>query len=201
MKNIETILTEAGITLTDEQSAAITKAVAENYKTVAEFNAKTSKLTSERDSYKEQYEGVKESLSKFDGVDVDSLKKQIEEANQRAQDAATEAENKLKARDYADAVKMCTAGINFSSEAARRDFTAQLQEKNLPLNDGKLLGMSDFLSQYKEANEGAIVDESAAQKAKFTDPMNGGNKPTNARDVELERTMRAAMGISKKDEE
>lgn len=201
MKNIETILTEAGVTLTDEQTVAINKAVAENYKTVNEFTAKTSKLTTERDSYKEQYEGVKASLDKFDGVDVESLKKQIEEANQKAQKAEADAENKLKARDYADAVKACTAGINFSSDAARRDFTAQLQEKNLPLNEGKLLGMTDFLAQYKEANEGAILDESAGQKAQFTSQMNGGNKPNIGRDAELERTMRAAMGIPVKEKE
>ena len=44
MKNIEAILTEAGIELTDEQRAAITKGVAENYKTVNEFNSKVTKL-------------------------------------------------------------------------------------------------------------------------------------------------------------
>ena len=79
MKNIEAILTEAGIELTDEQRAAVTKGVAENYKTVNEFTSKVTKLEGERDSWKDQYTGVKTSLDKFDGVDVDDLKAQIAE--------------------------------------------------------------------------------------------------------------------------
>lgn len=195
MKNIEAILTEAGIELTDEQRAAITKAVAENYKTVNEFNSKVTKLEGERDSWKDQYTGVKTSLDKFDGVDVDDLKAQIAEQKKKAEDAEKSANEKLAARDYADAVKANTAGIKFSSAAAQRDFESQLQSKNLPVNDGKLLGFTDFLAQYKADNEGAVLDESAEEKAKFTDSMNSGSSTSNSKDSDLTRAMRAAMGL------
>lgn len=195
MKNIEAILTEAGIELTDEQRAAITKAVAENYKTVNEFNSKVTKLEGERDSWKDQYTGVKTSLDKFDGVDVDDLKAQIAEQKKKAEEAEKNANEKLAARDYADAVKANTAGIKFSSAAAQRDFESQLQSKNLPVNDGKLLGFTDFLAQYKADNEGAVLDESAEEKAKFTDSMNSGSNTQNQKDSDLTRAMRAAMGL------
>lgn len=195
MKNIEAILTEAGIELTDEQRAAITKAVAENYKTVNEFNSKVTKLEGERDSWKDQYTGVKTSLDKFDGVDVDDLKAQIAEQKKKAEEAEKNANEKLAARDYADAVKANTAGIKFSSAAAQRDFESQLQSKNLPVNDGKLLGFTDFLAQYKADNEGAVLDESAEEKAKFTDSMNSGSSTSNSKDSDLTRAMRAAMGL------
>lgn len=195
MKNIEAILTEAGIELTDEQRAAITKAVAENYKTVNEFNSKVTKLEGERDSWKDQYTGVKTSLDKFDGVNVDDLKAQIAEQKKKAEEAEKNANEKLAARDYADAVKANTAGIKFSSAAAQRDFESQLQSKNLPVNDGKLLGFTDFLAQYKADNEGAVLDESAEEKAKFTDSMNSGSSTSNSKDSDLTRAMRAAMGL------
>lgn len=195
MKNIEAILTEAGIELTDEQRAAITKAVAENYKTVNEFNSKVTKLEGERDSWKDQYTGVKTSLDKFDGVDVDDLKAQIAEQKKKAEEAEKNANEKLAARDYADAVKANTAGIKFSSAAAQRDFESQLQSKNLPVNDGKLLGFTDFLAQYKADNEGAVLDESAEEKAKFTDSMNSGSSTSSSKDSDLTRAMRAAMGL------
>lgn len=195
MKNIEAILAEAGIELTDEQRAAITKAVAENYKTVNEFNSKVTKLEGERDSWKDQYTGVKTSLDKFDGVDVDDLKAQIAEQKKKAEEAEKNANEKLAARDYADAVKANTAGIKFSSAAAQRDFESQLQSKNLPVNDGKLLGFTDFLAQYKADNEGAVLDESAEEKAKFTDSMNSGSSTSSSKDSDLTRAMRAAMGL------
>lgn len=195
MKNIEAILTEAGIEFTDEQRAAITKAVAENYKTVNEFNSKVTKLEGERDSWKDQYTGVKTSLDKFDGVNVDDLKAQIAEQKKKAEEAEKNANEKLAARDYADAVKANTAGIKFSSAAAQRDFESQLQSKNLPVNDGKLLGFTDFLAQYKADNEGAVLDESAEEKAKFTDSMNSGSSTSSSKDSDLTRAMRAAMGL------
>ena len=195
MKNIEAILTEAGIELTDEQRAAITKGVAENYKTVNEFTSKVTKLEGERDSWKDQYTGVKASLDKFDGVNVDDLKAQIAEQKKKAEEAEKNANEKLAARDYADAVKANTAGIKFSSAAAQRDFESQLQSKNLPVNDGKLLGFTDFLAQYKADNEGAVLDESAEGKAKFTDSMNSGSSTSSSKDSDLTRAMRAAMGL------
>ena len=45
MKNIHTILSEAGITIPEDKKADFDKAVAENYKTTAEFEKKVNRLT------------------------------------------------------------------------------------------------------------------------------------------------------------
>ena len=45
MKNIETIITEAGVSVTEEQLKAINEAVTANYKTVAEFEKQQVKLS------------------------------------------------------------------------------------------------------------------------------------------------------------
>ena len=83
MKNIITILKEAGLTLTDEQEQAINKAAAENYRTIADYQ----KVQAARDGLQTQLDGVKADLAKFDGVDLDGLKKQITDAQRKAADA------------------------------------------------------------------------------------------------------------------
>lgn len=198
MKNIKTILTEVGITLTDEQQTAIDKAVSENYKTVNEFTTKVEKLESERDSWKDQYNGARASLDKFDGADIDALKKQFTDAQKRAEDAENTFKQQMAARDYSDAVKATVADVKFSSGAAQRDFINQLQAKNLPLEGGKLLGYTDFLEEYKKDNPDALKGEEDGKKATFTEPTNPGNPPIDPKDAEMERKMRAVMGIRNK---
>ena len=56
MQNIIEILKSNGIDVPEDKVATINKAVAENYKTVSEVEKKTSKLESERDSWKERAE-------------------------------------------------------------------------------------------------------------------------------------------------
>lgn len=198
MKNIETILAEAGVTVTDEQKAAIGKAVTENYKTVNEFTTKVEKLEGERDSWKAQYTDTKAALDKFDGTDVDALRQQITEAQKRAEDAENQYKQQMADRDYSDAVRAAVTGVRFSSNAAQRDFIAQLQDKKLPLSDGKLLGYTDFLDTYKKDNPGALVDETEGSKAQFTKPGTPGNPPEDPKDAEYERKLRAVMGIKEK---
>jgi phage minor structural protein GP20 len=55
----------------------IDKIMAENGKAIAEEKAKATKAEGGRDNYKSQLDTTKESLGKFDGVDVEALKKQI----------------------------------------------------------------------------------------------------------------------------
>lgn len=197
MKNIIEIIKEAGLTLTDEQTEAINKAVAENYKTVAEFDKKVSKITSERDTLQTQYDDVKKSLASFDGVNVDDLKRQIADANTRAKEAEENAKKTIAQRDYADLVKQATDGLKFTSESAKKQFMAELTAKNIPVENGKLMGLGDWIEEYRKNDPNAIVDKDAdGNKAKFTDPMN----PNAGPDVDLaeENKMRAAFGLPPK---
>ena len=73
MKNIETILSDFGITIPEGKAADLRKAVAENYKTVAEF----TKLQERHDALDTSLKDVQGKLAAFDGVDVADLKGQI----------------------------------------------------------------------------------------------------------------------------
>ena len=64
MKNIETILSDFGITIPEGKAADLRKAVAENYKTVAEF----TKLQERHDALDTSLKDVQGKLAAFDGV-------------------------------------------------------------------------------------------------------------------------------------
>lgn len=98
MKNIEQILKDAGLEVTDEQKAAINSAVTENYRTKSDYDKQAKKLETaetERDNYKASLDDVQGKLDGFKDVNVEDLKGQIatlttqlnEEKTARAQDA------------------------------------------------------------------------------------------------------------------
>ncbi len=176
MENIIAILKKLGIEVPEDKEKELDKEVLKNYKTISDYD----KQTAARDSYKDQYEKVKADLGKFDGVDVEALKKQIADAQAEAKKAEENAAAELAKRDYADAVAKQVDTLKFSSEAAKKAFTADLIAQELKLKDGSLMGFTDFVESYKKADAGAIIDKEAAEKkAKFTESMSstgGGEK-------------------------
>ena len=89
MKNIETILSDFGITIPEGKAADLRKAVAENYKTVAEY----TKLQERHDALDTSLKDVQGKLAAFDGVDVAALKGQI---TTLTNDLQTERDNRKK---------------------------------------------------------------------------------------------------------
>ena len=70
--------------------------------------------------------------------------------------------------------------MKFSSEAAKRAIMAEIKESGLKLKDGKILGLNDLISQMKEKDASAFIDEEQqkAQQnvARFTQPFNRQNQ-------------------------
>ena len=50
-------------------------------------------------------------------------------------------------------------GLQFTSEAAKRDFLGQANGKDFQLDGETLMGYEDFLTKYKAENPGALVEE------------------------------------------
>ena len=73
MKNINEILKDLGITVPEDKAAELQKLVAENYKTVAEFDKKVGRLETERDGLQSQLDTAAETLKKFEGIDADQI--------------------------------------------------------------------------------------------------------------------------------
>ena len=115
MKNINEILKDLGITVPEDKAAELQKLVAENYKTVAEFDKKVGRLETERDGLQSQLDTAAETLKKFEGIDADQIKAELAAATKKAEDAEQSLKDQLEERDYNDALKACFSGIKFSS--------------------------------------------------------------------------------------
>lgn len=113
-----------------------------------------------------------------------------------AQDALTAAQAKYDAdrkqweadtqkRAYESAVKLSTAGLKFSSAAARKAFEQDAIGAGLKLDkDGALLGFNDYAAKYRESDPGAFASEEPPKPAEPVPSVvtgtNAGNGTPNA---------------------
>ena len=165
MQNIEAILTELGIEVSADKKESLTKKVAENYVTKAEHEKKLGKA-----------ETAESTLKGFEGVDLETMQRDLADWKKKAEDAEKNAQAQLYERDFSDALKTEFEGIKFSSEAAKRAIMAEVKEAGLKLKDGEILGLNDLITQMKEKDASAFVDDEQQKaqqnQARFTQPTN-----------------------------
>lgn len=101
MKNIETLMADFSIEMSEENKTAFVKAVNENYKTIAEVEKKDEKVK----TLTEKLAVTEDALKKFDGVDAEGLKAQIADLNKALADKDTEYQKKISDRDFNDLLK------------------------------------------------------------------------------------------------
>ena len=104
------------------------------------------------------------------------MQKDLADWKKKAEDAEKNAKAQLYERDFTDALKTEFEGIKFSSEAAKRAIMAEVKEAGLKLKDGKILGLNDLITQMKEKDASAFVDDEQQKaqqnQARFTQPTN-----------------------------
>ena len=116
MKNIETILKEAGLEVTAEQLAAIEKEVKENYKTVIDYDRQKDKLAAAED----KVNTLTESLDKFENVDADKLSSEIADLKEQLAKKDSDYKAQLADRDFDDIVKDAIAEAHGKNAKAIR---------------------------------------------------------------------------------
>ena len=91
-------------------------------------------------------------------------------------------EQQTAAQKYEFAVKTAAGKLNFTSEAARREFTRGAIEKKMQMEgDDKILGFSDYVEAYKQADPGAFMVEQP-------NPQGGENGGGNPPQIVLPKT-------------
>ena len=164
--------------LTEEQISFV---MAENGKDLKKLQKENDNLSADRDTWKEKAETAETTLKGFEGVDLETMQKELSDWKQKATEAEKSAQAQLYERDFADALKTEFEGIKFSSEAAKRAIMAEVKEAGLKLKDGKILGLNDLIGQMKEKDASAFVDDAQQQAqqnmARFTAPVGKQNTP------------------------
>lgn len=163
--------------LTEEQISFV---MAENGKDLKKLQKENDNLSADRDTWKGKAEAAETTLKGFEGVDLKTMQKELSDWKQKATEAEKKAQEQIYERDFADALKTEFEGIKFSSEAAKRAIMAEVKEAGLKLKDGKILGLNDLISQMKEKDASAFIDEKQqkAQQnaARFTQPFQRQNQ-------------------------
>lgn len=169
--------------LTEEQISFV---MAENGKDLKKLQKENDNLSADRDTWKEKAEAAETTLKGFEGVDLETMQKELSDWKQKATEAEKKAQEQLYERDFSDALKTEFEGIKFSSEAAKRAIMAEVKEAGLKLKDGKILGLNDLLSQMKEKDASAFVDDAQQQvqqnMARFTAPKKTNSSGTMSKD-------------------
>ena len=195
MKNIEQILKDAGVELTDEQKIAVNAAVTDNYKTIAEFEKQAKKLTAaeaERDNYKGQLDTANETLEKFKDIDPEKQAEEIQKYKQAAKEAQDMATKQILERDQRDYLKGEFDKLKIESGRVRDSLMREIMgEDGLKWKDGAFMGLSDYLAKENEKDhfyqteaekaEAEAKGKAAASAPKFTDKSEP--KQTPAKDT------------------
>lgn len=164
--------------LTEEQISFV---MAENGKDLKKLQKENDNLSADRDTWKEKAEVAETTLKGFEGVDLETMQRELSEWKQKATEAEKKAQEQLYERDFSDALKAELESVKFSSEAAKRAAVADIKEAGLKFKDGKILGLNDLLAQMKENDASAFVDDAQQQvqqnMARFTAPVGKQNTP------------------------
>ena len=147
-------------------------------------------LTTERDGLQTQLDTARAEIKSYKDMDIDGIKSKAGEWEAKYNQDTKTLQDQLAEAKYGFAVKEATARIRFSSESARRAFVAELTDKKLPLQEGKLLGLEDFTKTYRESDPGAFVPEDD-DKTPVAIRGGGGGGPTLGAGAAL----RAAFGL------
>lgn len=150
MKNIESILKDAGLELTAEQLTAIDKEVKENYKTVVDYDKQKDKLATAEDKVKT----LTESLDKFKDVDADKLNGEIADLKAQIKQKDSDYSAKLADRDFDDLVKDAIAGAKGKNAKAIR---ALLDVDTLKASKNQKADIEKAIKELSEAEDSKML--------------------------------------------
>lgn len=133
MKNIHTILSEAGVTVPEDKKAEFDKAVAENYKTTAEFEKKVNRLTDDLAAEKKRADEAAATLKGFEGKDFDAITKERDEWKRKHEEQEAAHKREKEEREFNDYLSTAITeakGKNAKAIAALLDLDKLRGSKN-----------------------------------------------------------------------
>lgn len=146
-------------------------------------------LTIERDGLSTQLNDAMSEIQSYKDMDIDGIKKAVGDWETKYNTDTKKLKDELAATEYNHSVKDAVASLKFSSESAKKAFIAELTAKKLPVQEGKLLGLEDYVKSYRESDPGAFMPEDDGKTPIF---VRGGGSPILRTDAAL----RAAFGLT-----
>ena len=150
--------------LTDEQ---VNQIMTENGNDIEKYRKEVESKTKELETLNTKYESAQNSLNdankqikSYKDMDIEGIKNSAAEWEKKYKDETAELNNKLTQQERDFATNSYFAGMNFTSESAKRGIISQFKEQNFELKDGKFIGADEYINGLKESDAGAFVVES-----------------------------------------
>lgn len=195
MKNIFDIMKEFGIEVPENHKKDFEKAVLENYKTMADYDKQTEKLTKANDTIKASDTAMKDLQTKLDeykDVDVSALNQRITDLETEKGNIESDYQKKLAERDFNDLIKEGIAAAHGKNVKA---ITALLDTETLMQSKNQKEDIAAAIKILTEAEDSKMLFGDAIEIAGKGNPIGdiGGGKLTPEEKEEAD--CRAAMGL------
>ena len=195
MKNIFDIMKEFGIEVPENHKKDFEKAVLENYKTMADYDKQTEKLTKANDTIKASDTAMKDLQTKLDeykDVDVSALNQRITDLETEKGNIESDYQKKLAERDFNDLIKEGIAAAHVKNVKA---ITALLDTETLMQSKNQKEDIAAAIKTLTEAEDSKMLFGDAIEIAGKGNPIGdiGGGKLTPEEKEEAD--CRAAMGL------
>lgn len=172
MKNIHNILSDAGITVPEDKKADFDKAVAENYKTAAEFEKKVNRLTEDLNAATKRADTAEETLKGFEGKDFEAITKDRDEWQRKHNELVETHKRETEEREFNE---ILSAAITDAKGKSPKAITALLDLDKLRTSRNQEKDIKAALDALR-TDSGYLFDDNGGAPT-FTDPNgNGGNK-------------------------
>lgn len=170
MKNIIEICKDFGIEIPADKHAEFNKAVAENYKTVAEHEKKVNRLTEDLNAEKKRADDAVETLKGFEGKDFEAITKDRDEWQRKHNELVETHKKETEEREFNE---MLSAAISETKGKNTKAITALLDLDALRKSKNQEKDIKAALEGVKKDNE-YLFDVTGAPPARFDEPGKGG---------------------------
>ena len=152
------------------------------------------------DTNKTDLQSFKEKLDKAgtDSTKIESLSNDLQALQAKYDSATKEYQTKLQSQAYEYAVNEYSNTLQSTSEAAKREFRRAMKEKQLPMENGNIMGASDYMTEYAKTNADSFVQPKAPEtppasesKPKFASGTNDPNNVGDGKKQSLSELMKA----------
>lgn len=116
-------------------------------------------VNEDKKTLQKQLEDANTKIGELSSVDVEKLKQEVDDWKTKYESDTKDLNDKISKREYDYVVNDIVRDLKFSSESAKRQFVRDLSDKELKLENGKLLGFEEYKTEYEKNDPNAFVVE------------------------------------------
>ena len=195
MKNMLDICKDFGIEIPADKHAEFQKAVAENYKTIAEHEKKVNRLTDDLAAEKKRADEAVETLKGFEGKDFDAITRERDEWKRKHDDTVAQHQKEKDDREFQSDVETAITEANGKNAKA---IMALLDLEKLKGSKNRKADIAAALKDVQTGNE-YLFEAADGAPARFDDPGNTGN-PTGGKYKTWEEVMSISDRVKRREE-